>query len=93
MGPRVRGDDSLLGAVHSPDDLGALRDQFIRSRLISCAHNSRRGPTSKTEARDVSPIKKAVWPIAKRDYMTGVCTMVREERSAPCSILALQRSR
>ncbi len=39
--------------------------------LISRAHNSRCGATAKTEAPEVNPHKKAIWPIAKRDYKAG----------------------
>lgn len=50
------------------------------SALINRARNSRRGPTSKTEAPEVSPRKKAIWPVAKRDYKTGKCTLPRTEK-------------
>ncbi|MGF6430374.1 hypothetical protein [Bradyrhizobium sp. Pha-3] len=36
--------------------------------LMCRAHNSRCGPTSKTEAPEVNRHKKAIWPVAKRDY-------------------------
>jgi hypothetical protein len=39
--------------------------------LISRAHNSRCGPTSETEAPEANVHKKAIWPIAKRDYKAG----------------------
>lgn len=41
------------------------------SALINRAHHSRCGPTAKTEAPEVSQHKKAIWPIAKRDYKAG----------------------
>jgi hypothetical protein len=50
--------------------------------LISRAHNSRRGPTSKTEAPEVSVHKKPVWRMAKRDYKAGVCSLRSERRAA-----------
>ncbi|MBR0994161.1 hypothetical protein JQ580_25905 [Bradyrhizobium japonicum] len=39
--------------------------------LVMRARNSRCGPTAKTEAPNVSPYKKKIWPIAKRDYRAG----------------------
>ncbi|MGY4166343.1 hypothetical protein [Bradyrhizobium sp. USDA 4529] len=39
--------------------------------LLMRAHNSRCGPTSKTEAPEVNVHKKDIWPIAKRDYKAG----------------------
>jgi hypothetical protein len=46
------------------------------------AHNSRCGPTSKTEAPEVSAHKKPVWPIAKRDYKAGVCSLPHKRKRA-----------
>jgi hypothetical protein len=39
--------------------------------VVSRAHHSRCGVTSKTEAPEVNAKKKAIWPIAKRDYKAG----------------------
>lgn len=50
--------------------------------LMMRAHNSRCGPTSKTEAPEVSVHKKAVWKIAKRDYKSGVCSLPRKRKWA-----------
>ncbi|XIA64999.1 hypothetical protein ACFIOY_00510 [Bradyrhizobium sp. TZ2] len=48
--------------------------------LVSRAHNSRRGPTSKTEAPEVNTHKE-IWPIAT-DYETGVCSLLRKSKKA-----------
>lgn len=50
--------------------------------LMMRAHNSRCGPTSETEAPEVSPYKKEVWPMAKRDYKAKICSLPPMKKKA-----------